>query len=70
MSDPVNHPSHYTHGTVEAIEAIESALGPEGFRAFCRGNAIKYLFRMEHKGDPQTDLAKAIWYLQRIAGDE
>ena len=62
--DMVNHPPHY-QGKVECIDAIESALGPDGFTAYCRGNAIKYTFRAGRKGDAAEDLAKAAWYLQR-----
>ena len=29
MSDEVNHPVHYTAGTIECIQAIEAALTPE-----------------------------------------
>lgn len=61
----VNHPPHY-QGKVECIDAIESALGPDGFVAYCRGNALKYTFRAGRKGDAAEDLAKAAWYLQRI----
>lgn len=65
--DPVNKPSHYTQGEIECIDAIEAALGPEGFKAFCRGNVIKYSWRTEHKHkDGQQDLEKARWYLNRI----
>jgi hypothetical protein len=62
----VNHPLHY-QGKVECIDAIESALGGFGFEAFCRGNAMKYIFRAGKKGDASEDLAKARWYLERIA---
>lgn len=65
-TDMVNHPLHY-QGKVECIDAIESALGPEGFAAYCRGNAIKYAFRAGKKGDAAQDLAKAQWYLARVA---
>lgn len=65
-SSPVDHPSHYTQGGVECIDALEAALGPEGFNAFCRGNAIKYLWRAEHKGKPLEDLEKARWYINRL----
>lgn len=64
--DMVNNPPHY-QGKVECIDAIESALGPEGFVAFCRGNAMKYIFRAGRKGDEAEDLAKAGWYLRRAA---
>ena len=66
MSDPVHHPAHYTSGKVECIEAIEAALGPEGFRAYCRGNALKYIWRAGRKGDAGQDLRKARWYLDRL----
>ena len=65
--DPVNHPPHY-QGKVECIDAIESALGPDGFAAYCRGNAIKYTFRAGRKGPAEQDLQKAHWYLSRSIG--
>lgn len=61
----VNHPRHYTSGKVECIDAIESALGIEGAKNFCQGNAIKYLFRMQHKGATTQDCEKAIWYCNK-----
>jgi hypothetical protein len=64
MSDPVNHPDHYTAGNIECIDAIQAALTPEQFIGYCRGNAIKYIWRAERKGGIQ-DLQKAIWYLNR-----
>ena len=30
------------------------------------GNAIKYLWRLGHKGDPLTDARKAAWYVSRL----
>lgn len=64
-ADMVNHPPHY-QGKVECIDAIEAALGPDGFAAYCRGNAIKYSFRAGRKGPAGEDLAKARWYLERV----
>lgn len=66
--DSVNHPSHYASGKVEAIDAIESALSPEEFRGYYRGNIIKYVWRAGRKGEGKAaeDLAKADWYLQRL----
>lgn len=63
--DPVNNPPHYNQGAVECIDAIESALGPAGFRAYCKGNALKYIWREEHKGGTES-IEKAIWYLDRL----
>lgn len=65
--DMVNNPPHYNQGDIECIDAIESALGREGFKAYCRGNAIKYLWRAEHKHkDKDEDWAKANWYINRM----
>ena len=63
--DMVNQPPHYTHGDIECIDAIRSALGPEGFAAFCRGNVIKYNWRCDHKAGVQ-DVEKAGWYLDKL----
>lgn len=63
--DPVNSPSHYTQGGIECIDAIEAALTPEEFRGFCKGNALKYMWREKHKNGGE-DLRKAEWYLSRL----
>ncbi len=61
----VNHPAHYNMGGIEVIDAIEAwGLG------FHDGNAIKYIARANHKGTCEQDLRKAIWYLQRMLGEE
>lgn len=60
VSDPVNHPSHYTSGPIEVIDIIEGfSLG------FCLGNVVKYILRSPHKGAELQDLEKARWYLDR-----
>lgn len=62
MSDPVNHPAHYTaHPSgVECIQITEHM-------NFCLGNAVKYIWRAGLKGDTAAiqDLQKARWYLDR-----
>jgi len=60
--DPVSKPSHYNQYGIEAIDAIRASLGPEGFRAYCKGNVIKYLWRYEYKNGLE-DLKKAQVYL-------
>ena len=60
--DTVNHPSHYTAYPVEVIDMIRVVLGPEGFRAYCFGNEIKYRMRAGLKGDVQQDINKAMKY--------
>lgn len=64
-ADMVNHPPHY-QGKVECIDAIESALGEDAFYAYCRGTALKYIWRTGKKWDAKEDIRKAIWYLERI----
>lgn len=58
--DPVNHPPHYTShpSGVECIEITE-------WLGFNLGNAFKYLFRRNEKGDLKENLEKAVWYLER-----
>jgi hypothetical protein len=70
MSDNVNRPAHYNTGGIETIDAIREALGDEGFKAMCRGNALKYIWRAPHKGREAEDYKKAIWYLRMAAGDD
>ena len=68
-ADMVEHPSHYTNGSVECIDAIESALTPIQFRGYLRGNVLKYVWRTGLKGGPHKaveDLEKARWYLDRL----
>ena len=65
MNDTVNHPAHYTQGTIECIEAIKAALTPEEFRGFCKGNALKYIWRERHKGNSES-LLKAQWYMEKL----
>lgn len=64
VSDPVNHPSHYTQGKVECIDAMEQALGTEVVKGFCLGNTFKYLWRHTAKNG-QEDVEKAVWYFDR-----
>ena len=58
----VTHPAHYTQGGVECIEAIKASMSREAFAGYCKGNAMKYLWRYEHKGGVE-DLKKAQVYL-------
>jgi hypothetical protein len=69
MSDAVNHPSHYTQGDIECIDALKAALGPEGFKQYCRGACLKYLWRTEYKNGLE-DLQKCAWYLNRLIAEK
>lgn len=62
--DLVNHPKHYT-GDIECIDVIKQQFGVDGLIKFCLGNAMKYVFRCEHKGTTKMDLEKAVWYLNK-----
>jgi hypothetical protein len=57
--ETVNHPKHYnSHPSgVECITVVEHM-------TFNIGNAIKYLWRADHKNGIE-DLKKAAWYVQR-----
>ena len=65
-ADIVNHPPHYTVGAIECIDAIRAALTEDEFRGYCKGNALKYVWRERHKGQTES-LQKAEWYLKRIS---
>jgi len=60
MSDPVEHPEHYTShpSGIECLQITEHM-------NFCLGNAIKYIWRADVKGNKVQDLKKAIFYLER-----
>ncbi len=66
MSDNVNSPTHYRQGEIECIDAIQSALTPEEFRGYCKGNALKYIWRERYKGGDES-MRKSQWYLDRAA---
>lgn len=57
-NDPVSHPRHYTShpSGIECIEVTRHM----GFNV---GNAVKYLWRADLKGNAIEDLRKAAWYI-------
>ena len=63
--DSINHPNHYTQSNIECIDAIESMLGESGFKSYCRGNCLKYLWRYNNKGGVE-DLKKCRRYLDKL----
>lgn len=58
--DSVNHPEHYTShpSGIEAIQITEHM-------SFCLGNAVKYIWRADLKGNALEDLKKAEFYIKR-----
>ena len=61
----VNHPSHYTSGTIECIDAMEAFMSRDHFISHCLANSFKYIWRNNKKGDRIENLKKAQWYLNR-----
>lgn len=64
MTDPVNHPEHYTSGDIECLDAIKAALG-EYYKYYVQGNVLKYIWRFNHKNGLE-DLKKARFYLDDL----
>ena len=63
-NDPVNHPAHYTTGTIETLDYIlDQRCG------YLDGQVIKYLSRYRYKGHPIQDLRKAEFYLRRLIAE-
>jgi len=60
----VHHPEHYTQGEIECCQALHAMLGDVGYLGYCRGNAVKYLWRCMYKDSTSTDLRKARWYAE------
>lgn len=60
VSSSVNHPAHYT-GHPSGVECITVT----EHMGFCLGNAVKYIWRADLKGDALEDLRKARWYVDR-----
>ena len=60
MNDPVNNPRHYTEhpSGIECVQITEHM-------GFCLGNAVKYIWRADLKGNALEDLKKAAWYIDR-----
>jgi len=60
MTDMVNHPPHYTShkSGVECIQITEHM-------GFNLGNALKYIWRADLKGQSVEDLRKARFYIDR-----
>lgn len=63
--DYVNQPPHYRQGGIECIDAIRAALTEEEFRGYCKGNALKYVWRERYKGGNES-LLKADWYIGKL----
>lgn len=63
--DNVQHPAHYTGGSIECIDAMAETQGVEAVKNFCICNAFKYLWRHGKKNGVE-DVKKAAWYLNKF----
>lgn len=59
MTDMVNHPPHYTDHPVFTGECHDLCT----MLSFDAGNAVKYLWRWNRKGEPAENIRKALWYI-------
>lgn len=59
--DMVNHPPHYTAGSIEVFDFIEA-----WNLTFAEGAIIKYIMRAPYKKNEVEDLKKAKWYLDKL----
>lgn len=69
--DVIKSPSHYKLDglDIESIDVIKAVLGEDGFKAHCRGCALKYLLRADKKNRTE-DLKKARVYLNWEIDDD
>lgn len=63
--DSVNNPAHYNSSQAKCsgCEKIIECIDVTRHMSFSLGNAMKYIWRCEHKGKKKEDIEKAIWYL-------
>ena len=66
MVDLVNRPPHYLVGGIEAIQIIKSRLTKEEYQGYLKGNHLKYILRYPFKDNPEQDLQKAEWYINKL----
>ncbi len=63
---PVTKPTHYNKSGIECLDAIEASMTRREFEGYLKGNIEKYLWRFRYKGNPNEDLEKANWYLNKL----
>tara|TARA_X000001382_G_scaffold89141_1_gene63840 strand:+ start:1206 stop:1433 length:228 start_codon:yes stop_codon:yes gene_type:complete len=72
MKDNVNHPEHYTNGSIECIEAMKAMMEGSSVSPFIGdlwGNVFKYVWRWDKKGVPLEQLQKARFYLNKMISE-
>lgn len=48
-ADEIHKPTHYNWRGIECKDVIRQLLGSEGYKRYCEGNVIKYLYRYTKK---------------------
>ena len=69
MPEIIDNPPRYDGDRCQKIIEqwpIKKANGNTAGFAWCIGNVLKYLYRIEEKGDPVDQIDKAMWYLKRM----
>lgn len=62
----VEHPAHYKrNNAIECIDEMELVFGPEATAHFCLLSTYKYRYRVLDKSNPEEDMAKSDWYMQK-----
>ena len=65
--DMINSPKHYTEGGIEVIDYIEAKCRSlDGYMGYLAGNALKYLSRLDKKGEALENAKKAQWFVNKI----
>jgi hypothetical protein len=59
--------THYNVGEKSAIELMEEKFTPDEMMAWAKINIFKYEYRMEHKGQKDSDLKKIETYERYLA---
>lgn len=66
----VVRPKHYISPEGhECKHTIRCMLGRDGYLDYCRGAAVKYLWRYKNKGNPVKDLEKAAQYIDMMLAE-
>lgn len=69
--DAVNHPKYYQLPSGrESIEVMKEVLTDEEYRGWCKGNALKYIFREGKKDDAAQDIEKARKFLEFLTEEQ
>lgn len=65
LEEKIN-PSHYGNGKdIECIDVMIQQYGVRDTMAFCKCNALKYMYRLGHKDDEEVELNKIKWYIDK-----